>query len=522
MLTCSVALAPVHGQTLDETPLTVPTRAEKTGYRETSSYADVMEFLQRVAATSPLVHLTSFGYTSEGRSLPLAVVGSVADAGPAAVLASGKTRLFVQANIHAGEVCGKEAVQALIRDLANGAHREWLDSLVLLIAPIYNADGNERVSLTNRRGQHGPVGGMGQRGNALDLDLNRDHMKVDAPETRSLLSLIKSYDPHVLVDLHTTNGTEHAYHLTYAPPLNPITHPAITDLLRGILLPAVTAAVRRKHAWEFYYYGNLPWRAGTAERGWYTFDHRPRFSNNYVGLRNRIGILGEAYSYATFEERVLAAYRLVEEVAEFAYRRASEIEAVVSLADVPPSVGERLPLRAAIERSADSVEILLGDTFVERNPYSGAAMRRRLDVRRPERMPEFGTFRPSLTERMPAAYLVPGNLTRVLDLLSDHGIQWRPLDEDVRLAVERFVTDSAQVAEREFQGHREVTLHGHYEEVEQTLPAGTALVRLDQPLARLAFYLLEPRSDDGVANWNLLGATPDSAAVYPILRTFRH
>ncbi len=520
ILSCCVALVEVHGQAGGGTLLSVKTRPERTGYRETSSYADVMEFSRLVAEASPLVHLTTFGYTSEGRSLPLVVVGRVADASPAAVLASDKTRLFVQANIHAGEVCGKEAMQMLIRDLANGTHREWLDSLVLLIAPIYNADGNERVSLTNRRGQHGPVGGMGQRGNALGLDLNRDHTKVDAPETRSLLDLIKSYDPHVLVDLHTTDGTEHAYHLTYAPPLNPITHPAITALLRGRLLPAVSEGVRRQHGWEFYYYGNLPWREGTAERGWFTFDHRPRFSNNYIGLRNRIGILGEAYSYATFEERVLAAYRLVEEVASFAYLHASDIEAVVARADTPPATGELLPLRAVMERSADSVEILLGETVAELNPYSGQIMRRRIEVRKPEKMPEYGTFRPTLTERLPFSYLIPANLTPVLRLLDDHGVEWRALDDEVTLAVERFVIDSVIVADREFQGHREVTLHGRYEEVERTLPAGTGVVRLDQPLARLAFYLLEPQSDDGVANWDLLGEPLQGGTAYPILRTF--
>ena len=45
---------------------------------------------------------------------------------------------------------------------------------------------------------------------------------------------------------------------------------------------------------------------------------------------------------------------------------------------------------------------------------------------------------------------------------------------------------------------------------------------MDQPLARLAFMLLDPRSDDGLMAWNildpLLGQTP-RAGVYPVLRT---
>ena len=106
----------------------------------------------------------------------------------------------------------------------------------------------------------------------------------------------------MIVDLHTTNGTEHGYHLTYAPPLHPNTHPSIDSLLRNEWLPTVTTAIKASNGWDLYYYGNVPRGSGT-EPSWRTFDHRPRFNNNYAGLRNRIGILGEAYAYATFEDR---------------------------------------------------------------------------------------------------------------------------------------------------------------------------------------------------------------------------
>src|SRR6267142_843145 len=97
------------------------TRPERTAYRETSSYADVMDFVRRASAMAPrLLHPTTFGYTMEGRALPLVVVGRVRDASPAAVRASGKIRVFIQANIHAGEVEGKEAAQMLLRALARG------------------------------------------------------------------------------------------------------------------------------------------------------------------------------------------------------------------------------------------------------------------------------------------------------------------------------------------------------------------------------------------------------------------
>src|SRR5438477_8918860 len=134
------------------------TRPESTAYRETSRYDDVIGFLHAMPR-SPVIHFTTMGYTGETRAIPLVVVGRVPNASAEAVLRSGKLRIYIQANIHAGEVEGKEAALELLRDFAAGRHARWLDSVVLLVAPIYNADGNERVSLTNRPLQLGPIGG---------------------------------------------------------------------------------------------------------------------------------------------------------------------------------------------------------------------------------------------------------------------------------------------------------------------------------------------------------------------------
>ena len=174
---------PVQAQSLGD----LQTKAERTNYEETSTYEDVTQFLSVVAEASPLIHLTTFGTTLEGRAMPLVVVGHVDGTSAQAVLATGKTRVFIQGNIHAGEVCGKEAMQMFLREVAQGQHAALFDSLVLLVAPIYNADGNERFDVDNRRGQNGPVRGMGQRPNAQGYDLNRDHMKLDSPEANALV-----------------------------------------------------------------------------------------------------------------------------------------------------------------------------------------------------------------------------------------------------------------------------------------------------------------------------------------------
>ena len=241
-------------------------------------------------------------------------------------------------------------------------------------------------------------------------------------------------------------------------------------------------------------------RAGAA---WKSFDSRPRFNNNYIGLRNRIAVLSEAFAYATFEDRILATSRFIEENLNFIQANAPRIQDVVAAADRAPIVGTRLGLRAQLARG-ETVEILLGEVEQEKHPVDGHVMERRKNVRIPERMPEFGTFEATETERVPAAYYLPASLTAAAEKLRAHGIRLIPLPKPATVQVEEFQISGNRADEREFQGHRERTLEGRWAAAERELPAGTLQVDVSQPLGRLAFYLLEPRSDDGLVNWNLL------------------
>ncbi len=448
------------------------TRAERSNYEETGTYQDVMDFLTVVAEASPLIQLTTFGTTFEGRDMPLVVVGHVGGGGggggtsPEDVLATGKTRIYIQGNIHAGEVCGKEAMQMFLRDVAQGRHTELFDSLVLLIVPIYNSDGNERFDVNNRSRQNGPVRGMGQRPNAQGYDLNRDHMKLDSPEARALVGLMSRYDPHLGVDLHTTNGTRHAYHLTYAPPLHPNTDEAISSFNAEWLVAAKNHLFAAT-GWYSFDYG------GTGRRGepsWRTFDYRPRFNNNYIGLRNRFAILSEAYAYATFEDRVLATKSFVEGILSFASGNAGEIRRRTAEADARVLAGTELAVRAQPKRSAEPVEILMGEVDEEENPHSGRTMLRRRNVVNPQSMYLFIEFEAAETERVPVAYFVPAEATEVLQKLAAHGVEVTTLARPMRLSVEVFRIDSTTVSERPFQQHNERTLFGRYRQESRTLP----------------------------------------------------
>tara|TARA_B100000586_G_scaffold250559_1_gene209191 strand:+ start:649 stop:2274 length:1626 start_codon:yes stop_codon:yes gene_type:complete len=506
-------------------PADLLTRAERSDYLETSRHAEVIEFLETVVRMDDRMSLTTFGFTNEARAIPLVTVAQgLADRSPAAIRENGKLVLYLQGNIHGGEVEGKEALQILLREIASGQHDSWFNDMILLVAPVYNADGNDAVGLNNRPGQNGPAGGMGQRPNAQGLDLNRDHMKLNSPEARSVARLVGDYAPHVTMDLHTTNGTNHAYFLTYSPPLHPNTDPAIISLLRDRLLPDVTETIRDKHGMNFYYYGNAGGGAPGGQANlprWSTFDSRPRFNNNYLGLRNRITILSEAFAYASFEDRIAATLYFVQETVDWAEAHTGEIRAAVEIAETRPLVGTQLSVRNRITLThPEPVDILMGAVETRYNA-AGRPYNNRLDVLTPTPMWEYGSFESTEDETVPAAYIIPPvqQLQPVLDRLESHGVPMRTLDASRTMIVESFRIDSTSVAAQPFQSVNERTLWGAWVEGEQEIPARTIIISMDGPHARLAFYLLEPRADDGFTDWAILDRWIDGDGAFPILRS---
>jgi murein tripeptide amidase MpaA len=288
ILFCTQTGSTTMPKTNEQTP---KSRAELTNYEETSRYEEVMSFVGELQKRSSNVRVESFGKTEEGRELPLLILSQPAISTAREAHASGKPVVFIMANIHAGEVEGKEAMLHFARRVLLGDLKPLLNSLVLLIAPIYNADGNEKISLENRTAQNGPIGGVGTRENSKGMDLNRDYMKLESPEATALISLFNRWDPHLTVDLHTTNGSYHGYHLTYSPSLNPNVDPRLISFERERMLPVISRALQRLHKFRTYYYGNFATReslgrelnrfsepkAGEAQtRVWRTFDHRPR------------------------------------------------------------------------------------------------------------------------------------------------------------------------------------------------------------------------------------------------------
>ena len=493
------------------------TRAERTSYAETSHYDDVVAFIDSLRKLGAPISMGSIGTTSEQREIPYVIASRPLVTTPEAARALARPIVYVQGNIHAGEVEGKEALQALVRNLVYESRRNVLDSIVLIAVPIYNADGNERFAdqARNRGEQNGPAL-VGQRPNAQGLDLNRDYMKGDAPETRASLRMFTRWNPDVFIDLHTTDGSYHGYALTYAPSLNPAADIAAAFMgggyVRDSILPELRRRVKVRHGYETFDYGNFV-SQDSAERGWFTYDHRPRFGTNYYALRGRMSVLSEAYSHDPFDRRVASTYAFVSELLSLIAERGSTIRRLSARADSAVAAWAngnspvQVPIRADLTTTPYTGEVIVetlartGDT-VRTEPGVRRGLRRVGSYRR-VRMPVYDRFTPSMTTPPAWGFALSAEDTSGLRVLSMHGIALERTRDACTVPAETFMVDSVIVAPNAFQGRRNVRVEGKWARDDARFEPGTYVARLSQPLGVLATYLIDPRSDDGLVAWNV-------------------
>ncbi len=512
------------------------TTAEATAYAATSTYADVMAFIRGLQELSPLVRVETIASSTEGRDIPLLVVGQPVPRDPLALRYDKRIVVYVQANIHAGEVEGKESALMLVRDILLGPKRPYLDRVVLLVAPIFNADGNDKMDPRNRYGQVGPEKGSGVRHNGQNLDLNRDAMKLESPEMRGLVrNVLLRWDPVLLVDCHTTDGSFHQEPVTYSWPLCPNGDPAVLKYARDTMLPAVDAALEKKYGTLGLPYGD-PLDFRDMGKGWRTFGHEPRYMTNYIGLRNRLSVLIENYNYADFKTRVAGNYHMLQALLDYCWTNAAELQKLVADADartvqagLAPAGTDTFGLDIDVKPLPAPISVLGYEMEAPPAPAEGAPQgpfprMKPTNTSKTYTMPYYADFEPKRSVRLPFAYLLPATETAAADKLRQHGVAVERLTEPAALEAEAFQIKEIRGAERLYQGHRTNTVKGEYAVQKRNFPVGTLIVRLAQPLGRLAAYLLEPESDDGLLVWNFFdrdivaqwGRNPQDYPVYKL------
>ncbi len=483
------------------------TAYEKSGFKETPRYAETIDYCRRLEGASPWVRVDSFGQSGQGRTLYAVIASTDGAFDPASALRTQKAVVLIQNGIHAGEIDGKDASLMLLRDIAiTKTKAPLLDHVILIVIPVYNVDGHERVSRFNRINQQGPEE-MGWRVTAQNLNLNRDYLKADAPETQAWLRLFTSWLPDFFVDCHVTDGADFQHVLTYGIESHEDVAEPVRRWITQRYIPAVESTLVSRGVAVIPYIFLKDDR--DPLKGLVGSVAPPRFSTGYTAAQNRPGLLIETHMLKDYKTRVEATYKMLEATIGFVGGDSPRLKSAVRSADDEARAVLRAPypLQFVTSETPNSTVRYLGyKQKTEKSDISGGE--RRIYTKEPYEavIPRYDSAVATLSVVPPFAYLIPQQWTEVISRLRLHGLTLERLTEQSDLDVESYRFSDARWQQAPFEGRHPVTYKVARVSGRRSFPPGTALLRLNQRAARVAINALEPEAPDAFAAWGFFDA----------------
>lgn len=472
------------------------TPSEVSGLKSTPTYDQTFAYLRRLVAAAPQLRMVSLGKSPEGRDIWLVIASKERAFTPEALRRGGKPTVFAQAGIHAGEIDGKDAGLMLLRDMTvRGTKRALLDGANFLFVPVFNTDGHERISRYSRVNQRGPDP-SGWRTNARNLNLNRDYMKADSPETKAILRALDTWQPDLYADLHVTDGADYQWDVTYGWN-GPWAHsPAIAGWLDRTLRPAADAGLRAAG----HIPGPLIFTEDPATAGVIDGASDPRLSTGYGDARHIPAILVENHSLKPYDQRVLGTYVFLESILRVVAENAASLRTAINSDRTARPATVPLSWRVPAGQS-ESTEILGVTSRRTLSGVSGDVKTEWLGQPITTRAPMIRVSEVATSVSRGKAYWVPSSWPEVIERLDLHGIRYERIDAPREVEVDMYRFDAPTFQPPQFEGHVRVTAPATLERRRERFPAGSVRVSTDQPLGTLAVLLLEPSSPDSLFQW---------------------
>ncbi len=521
-----------------EWPEELLTDAEKSDFTYTAKNEDILNYFSLLREKSEQVYFFSMFTSDYGRTCPVIVLSKEGIRSPREARDSGKPVLYLQGGIHPAEPQGKEALLMVIRDILFGDKNYLLDELIILIAPNYNVDGNEARQVNTRKLYPRTEG---TRHNAIDLDVNRDAIKL---ETRNMQGAVENiylrWDPVLLFDMHRMGRTQHGYAIGQASGNVASAHPGPRDYVNYTMFPEIIALAREIGNIEVGFHAGL-------DREWppKTFDHdaaywstEAKFMASGYSLRNRMCIIVENPGEETYEKGIYVHYIYTLALLEYCYKNGQQMMEICQKAD--EEVVEMIKKRAHTGKLRNAVE----GKYVSEGKFPVWAYRER----KIEQLPGTSIFMrtydepPVLVEnvelitkavaareaRVPRGYIIPKDMGFIAAKLRMHGVKVDQLDKPVMIKKgEAFYYDSLYYRSMGFANYQMTTLDGEFRDIENVVvESGDYIIDMAQPLANLIFYALEPEVRDGFMGWNYMDGSLkeklqyDGEGIYPIVKYF--
>ncbi|PID92618.1 MAG: hypothetical protein CSA96_02420 [Bacteroidetes bacterium] len=474
-------------------------------YKENISleWEECIGLYRRMADSSDRARLIEIGYSDAGKPLHLFIISADGCFEPEDLRESGKNILFINNGIHPGESCGIDASVKLAYGLLSGRdeYAEFLSRTTILILPVFNIGGALKRSPYHRANQNGPRE-HGFRGNARNLDLNRDFMKMDAANTRALVPLLRKWDPDVFIDTHTSNGADYPYTITLINSHEQRHESASAHFLRQEMLPFLYAAMTKTP----YEMSPYVWSIKTTpEDGLIGFMDYPRYTSGYTSMFNCLSLTVETHMFKPYPDRVLSTWHLLRESLHFMATHSDELQAQKAKAWKQ----KRRRRQFVLEWKPDTLrcDSLLFKGYAARYRKSKLTGHQRLYYDRSEpwekKIPYYRYYIPTISCSLPEAYLIPPAWPEVIERLRLNGVEMQPLDRDTILRAEYYYIEDFHTASPSYNGHYP---HSSTRVRKESGPvecmAGSILVPTKQKAVEYIVQALEPQAHDSFFNWN--------------------
>jgi hypothetical protein len=486
---------------------------EKSGFVSTASYEQTMNYFQNLADNSEFAELLTFGISPQGRKLKYLLVTNERKTDREMSAQLGVRELFkptilIINGIHSGEIEGKDASMILMREILITKEKEYLlDSINIIVVPIFSVDGHERKSKYNRINQNGPEE-MGWRTTAQNLNLNRDWMKADAPEMQAMLKLVNRYIPDFVIDTHTTDGADYQYTVTYSVEWSKNIFKLMADWLGNEFAPYLEKEVEEKGFLIFPYVYLKNWDKG-PEEGLLYWPSSPRFSSGYFALQNRPMLLVETHMLKPYKERVYSTKAVLETTLEFVFNNSTELKKLNQQADEHTGKlyegGKYLPISFSNSNKYETVNFKGYEYYWDSSTVSGAKKLVYTDRKKDFKVKYFNDIIITDSIKVAKGYYIPPEYSFLVDRLELHRV--RPsyfVNESKKYFVTRYKFKDVKFSESSYEGRQTVTFDYDIYTEEVNIPEGSYLYFTNQRTARLLTHLLEPKSADSFVRWGFM------------------
>jgi|TARA_B110000902_G_scaffold46621_1_gene52733 hypothetical protein len=470
---------------------------------QSAPYAEGIAWWQSLSSDYSQIQMQEYGMTDAGIQLHTIILSKESKK-LSDLSKTDKTIILINNAIHPGEPDGVDASMMLYRDLAN-TESTLLDSCILVCIPYYNIGGAINRNSTTRANQDGPEE-YGFRGNAQNLDLNRDFVKCDSRNAESFAKLLQLIDPDMYIETHVSNGADYQYTMTYLSTQPDKLGGEMDKQLRTRMIPGIKRKMKAKDN-EIVPYVNH-W-GGPLKNSYATFYDSPRYSSGLTTLHNIYGFITETHMLKPFKQRVYATYDYLLSSLEYAHEQSSEIQRTRNAQKQSVAAAKRLPIDWAVDNFDFMQMEFKGYEYAYKKSKVTGEDRLYYDRTKPITKSMFYRHAMLATKHKdkPTAYLLRRGFTAVEDRLRWNGVQLIELKKDTSMRVASYIIEDYETVKTPYEKHY---LHSQtkarLDTITWTFRKGDYLIPMGTDKDRFILEMLEPEGPDSYFNWNFFDA----------------